>query len=238
MTASATLELIIELRKRAAWSLIFLGVLFSVTFFFANSLYTWLAFPLLKQFSSQQHLIATNILSSFFAPIELAFYAAIFLAMPFFLYHLWAFIAPALYSQERRIVWLLLLVSVVLFYAGIAFAYFVIFPVLFGFLVHAAPVGVQITPDINSYLEFTLRLFLIFGIIFEIPVIMIFLAKTNIITREKLIKSRSYVIVGAFIVAMLVAPPDILSQILVALPLWWLYEVGLVFLRILSRKGE
>lgn len=231
MNSTTTLNFLIELRKRLGWSLVALTILFIGTVFFANALYTWLAFPLLKQLSPQQHLIATDLVSAFFTPFEFAFYVAIALAMPIFLFQAWQFVAPALYPQEKRMTWPLLLVSVVLFYVGIMFAYLVIFPMLFAFLAHAAPQGVLVMPDINLYLTMTLRLFLIFGLMFEIPVIMIFLAKINLVSRQKLIEWRPYIIVAAFIVGMLVAPPDVLSQTMVALPLWWLYEIGIVLLR-------
>lgn len=229
-----TIYFLRELRKRVALGLFALTVLFCITMFFANTLYTWLALPLLKQLTAQQHLIATNLMSAFFTPFEFAFYVAIFLSIPIFLYQIWAFVAPALYKQEKRVIWPFLFISIVLFYAGLSFAYWVIFPLLFGFLTHAAPKGVQVMPDINLYLDMTLRLFLVFGVIFEVPVIMMLLVKTKLVSRLQLIHWRPYVIVGAFIVGMLVAPPDVLSQTCIALPLWWLYEIGIVLLRFID----
>ncbi len=234
MNQTATTRFLIELRKRLVWSLVFLSALLLITIYFANSLYTWLALPLLKQLPSAQHLVAINIVSAFFTPVEFAFYVAVFLAIPVFIYQAWAFVAPALYAHEKRLFWPLILASIVLFYVGISFAYFIIFPILFAFLAHTVPVGVQLTPDVNQYLDFTLSLFFIFGFIFEIPVLIILLVKTKITTRQKLVHLRPYVIVGAFVVGMLVAPPDVLSQTLVALPLWWLYEIGVFLLRILK----
>jgi len=226
MNPAITVQYLIELRKRLMLSLIVLAALFLITCYFANVLYHWLALPLLRQLSHEQHLIATNMISAFFTPVEFAFYVAVFLAVPFFIYHGWAFVSPALYPKEKRVIWPLLFCSIGLFYLGIAFAYFVVFPLIFAFLAHAAPEGVQVLPDINIYLEFTLKLFLVFGVIFEVPIIVIALVKAKIVSREKLIHIRPYVIVGSFVVGMLLAPPDVLSQTLVALPLWWLYEVG------------
>ena len=220
------LHFLIECRKRLLYCVWFFIFLFGVTAYFANSLYTWLALPLLKHLPHGQNLIATNVTAPFFVPMELAFDVAIFLAVPVFLYQLWAFIAPALYQHERRLVWPLLFISTLLFYLGAAFAYFIIFPMLFGFFAHAAPRGVLVSPDITQYLEVTVKLFFVFGIIFEVPVATILLVRTGITTREKLIQHRPYVIVGAFVVGMFLAPPDVLSQTLLAVPLWLLFEVG------------
>jgi sec-independent protein translocase protein TatC len=203
--------------------------------FFANHLYSWLAFPLLR-FLPQGHLIATQIVSPFFVPFKLAFMASILLAIPYFLYQTWAFISPALYGHERRMIWPFLLVSAGLFYAGMAFAYFVIFPMLFHFLANVAPVGVMLSPDISEYLDFTTKLLLIFGCLFEIPMVMLVLAATGIVQRERFIKWRSYAIVGAFIVGMLLAPPDVLSQTILAVPIWLLYEAGILLLKFVGKK--
>lgn len=219
-----------ELRSRLIYSLIVLFAIFAVLLYFANHLYTWLALPLLK-FLPQGHLIATQIVSPFFVPFKLAFMASMLLAVPFFLYQLWAFISPALYGHERRQVWPFIFVSVFLFYAGIAFAYFVIFPMLFHFLAHIAPAGVMLSPDISEYLDFAIKLLLVFGGLFEIPIIMVLLVSTGIVTRARLIKWRSYAIVGAFIVGMLIAPPDVLSQTILAVPVWLLYEAGILMTR-------
>jgi sec-independent protein translocase protein TatC len=216
-----------ELRRRLLYSLVFLGVVFAILVYFANDLYTVLALPLLKHLPHGQGLIATNVVASFFVPVELAFVLSLFLAVPYFLYQFWVFIAPALYTHERHLLWPLLLISTLLFYVGIAFAYFVILPLLFGFLTSAAPKGVAVMPDISAYLDFALKLFFTFGLVFEVPVVTIVLVWSGITTREALIKARPYVIVGAFIVGMLLAPPDVLSQTLLAVPLWLLFELGL-----------
>lgn len=201
--------------------------------YFANHLYTLLAQPLLK-FLPQGHLIATQIVAPFFVPFKLAFLVSMILAVPFFLYQLWAFISPALYGHERRLVWPFLLTSTGLFYGGIAFAYFIIFPLLFHFLANVTPAGVMLTPDMNEYLDFTSKLLLVFGCLFEIPMVMVLLVATKMVTRERLVKARSYAIVGAFIVGMLLAPPDVLSQTMLAVPIWLLYEAGIILSRLVS----
>lgn len=220
-----------ELRKRIIHSLLFLAIISFTLFYFSNQLYTLLALPLLKHLAKGQGLIATSIVSPFFVPFQLAFTVSLFLAIPFFLYQLWAFIAPALYRHERKLIWPLLLLSTVLFYLGMAFAYFVIFPIIFGFLTQSAPKGVLISPDIGQYYDFSVRLLFVFGIIFEVPVVTVLLIQTGIVSREKLIQWRPYVIVGAFVTGMLLAPPDVVSQTLVAIPLWILFEVGILLSR-------
>ena len=226
-TAPHWVRFLIELRRRVLHSLLFLSGIFAVLFYFANDLYTLLALPLLQHLPHGQGLIATNVVASFFVPVELTFALSLFLAVPYFLYQVWLFIAPALYAEERHWLWPLILMSTALFYLGILFAYFVILPLLFGFLTKAAPKGVFVMPDISLYLDFTLKLFMTFGAIFEVPVITIVLVWTGVTTRAALIKARPYVIVGAFIVGMLLSPPDVISQTLLAVPLWLLFELGL-----------
>lgn len=236
------LRYLVELRKRLIHCLLVLLVIFAILLYFANDLYTLLALPLLKFLPNDHGLIAIHIVSSFFVPFELTFVLSLFIAMPVFLHQLWAFIAPGLYIHERRLVWPLLFMSTVLFYTGVAFAYFVVFPLLFGFLTHSAPQGVTVSPDIAQYLDFTLKLFLVFGIIFEVPVLTIVLVWTGVTTRKKLIQFRPYAIVLAFIIGMLLAPPDIISQTLLAVPLWLLYELGILcsplFLRLKTVKNK
>jgi len=222
---------LIEFRKRMLACLLLLSTLFLVLFYFANDIYTILALPLLKHLPQGHGLIATHVLAPFFVPFELTFVTALCLAIPFFLYQLWAFIAPALYLRERRLIWPLLCASIILFYAGILFAYFVMFPILFTFLTHSAPQGVIVSPDISQYLDFTLKLFLVFGVIFEVPIVTVLLIWTGVMTREKMIKIRPYAIVGAFVVGMLLAPPDVVSQTLLAIPLWLLFEAGIILSR-------
>lgn len=226
-TSSSVVHFLVELRARLIRSLIVLFILLTILLYFANDLYSWLALPLLK-FLPQGHLIATQIVSPFFVPFKLAFMGSVLLAMPFFIYQIWEFITPALYHHERRLVWPFVLLSTFLFYTGIAFAYFVIFPLLFHFLATVAPKGVVFSPDISAYFDFTIKLILVFGILFEIPICMSLLVFLNIVTRARFIKTRSYAIIGAFILGMLIAPPDVLSQTILALPIWLLYEVGIV----------
>ncbi len=228
---SPLIPYIMEFRRRLLRCLLVLFGVLIILLYFSNQTYTWLALPLLKQLPEHHGLIATHIVSPFFVPFQLTWILALVVTMPFFLYQLWGFIAPALYQRERRLVWPLLLFSIVLFYVGIAFAYFIIFPLVFFFFAHSAPQGVSVTPDISQYLEFTLQLFFMFGLIFEVPIITILLLWTGITTRETLIKVRPYVIVGAFILGMLFAPPDVLSQTLFAIPLWLLFEVGIFMSR-------
>jgi sec-independent protein translocase protein TatC len=218
---------LIEFRKRLIQSIIGFFLLFIPLAYFSNDLYTLLARPLLKHLPGQQELIATNVLAPFYIPYELAFAVTFFLAAPIFLYHLWAFIAPALYPKEKRIIWPLFVTSSILFYIGVCFAYFIIFPILFGFIQKATPEGVRMMPDISEYLYFTLKMFFIFGMIFEIPIITILLMLTGTVSKVQLTKLRPYIIVGAFIIGMLLTPPDVLSQILLALPIWFLFELGL-----------
>lgn len=229
------LYLLAELRSRLIRSLIVLFLVFAVFSFFANDLYAFLASPLLR-FLPGGHLIATQVVSPFFVPFKLAFIAALLLSVPFMLYQIWAFIAPALYGHERKMIWPFLLLSGTLFYAGIAFAYFIIFPMLFHFLAKVVPKGVLLSPDISEYLEFTTKLLLIFGGLFEIPVVMMLLVYSRIVSLGWFIKMRSYAILGAFIAGMLLAPPDVLSQTLLAIPIWLLYEAGILLSKLVLRR--
>jgi sec-independent protein translocase protein TatC len=228
---------LVELRTRLIKALVVLLLLTAILLYFSNDLYTWLAQPLLK-FLPQGHLIATQIVSPFFVPFKLAFMLALLLTVPFLLYQCWGFIAPALYGHERRLIWPFLCASTLLFYGGIAFAYYAILPMLFHFLTNVAPAGVQIMPDISAYLDFTTKLLLIFGALFEIPIVMALLTTAGIVTRTRFIKMRSYAIVSAFIIGMLFAPPDVLSQIILAIPIWLLYEAGIMLLFWLERGSK
>jgi len=230
------IQYIAEFRRRLIKCLCVLFMVFGILFYFANPIYTFIALPLLKHLPTDHGLIAINIVSPFFVPFELTFVASLFFCVPFFLYQLWAFIAPALYQHERKFIWPLLCMSTILFYLGVAFAYFIIFPVLFTFLTSSAPKGVMVSPDISQYLDFTLKILLMFGIVFEVPVITILLIWTGIISREKLIKIRPFVIVSAFIIGMLFAPPDVISQTLLAIPLWLLFEAGIFLSRFFVTK--
>lgn len=226
-------QFLIELRSRLILSLIVLFFFFSFCIYFSKDLYSWLASPLLK-FLPEGHLIATQIVSPIFVPFKLAFAVSFILAIPFFLYQIWRFISPALYGYERKLIWPFLFTSTFLFYAGMGFAYFIIFPLLFHFLAQVAPTGVILSPDIGAYLDFTLKLLLIFGVLFEIPILMVLLILMQITTREGLIKFRSYAIILAFVLGMLLAPPDVFSQVIVAVPIWLLYELGIFLIRFIK----
>lgn len=229
------LAFLIELRRRFLAYFLVVAVVFLVLLLFANQLYTLLALPLLK-YLPQGHLIATQIVAPFLVPFKLAFVAALLFTVPFFLHQLWAFIAPALYQYERRVLWILIFVSTLLFYGGMAFAYFVIFPLLFSFFAKTAPHGVVLSPDMTLYLDLTLKLLFIFGGLFEIPIVMMLLTWSGVVSRERFIKARAYAIVGAFIIGMLLAPPDVLSQTLLAIPIWLLYEGGIILSRFMPAR--
>lgn len=228
---------LVELRALLIRSLIVLFILLAILMYFANDLYSFLAAPLLRYLPAG-HLIATQIVSPFFVPFKLAFMASFFIAVPYFLYQIWRFISPALYKHERRMVWPFLISSALLFYAGIAFAYYVIFPMLFHFLAGVAPKGVVLSPDISEYLDFTMKLLVVFGCLFEIPMVMVLLVATGVVQRAWFVKMRSYAIVGSFILGMLLAPPDVLSQTILAVPIWMLYESGLLMSRLVGKKDE
>lgn len=232
---TVAVQLLTELRARLIRCFLVMMAFFIVLAYFANNLYTWLAEPLLR-YLPQGHLIATQIVSPVFVPFKLAFIVSVCLTMPFLLYQGWRFIAPALYGHEKRLVWPFLLLSTCLFYSGICFAYFVIFPMLFHFLSKVVPHGVMLSPDISEYMDFTLKMLLIFGCLFEIPLIMALLVRTGVVTMQWFIKQRSYAIVGAFIAGMLLAPPDVLSQTLLAVPIWLLYEAGILLARLFPLK--
>lgn len=216
-----------ELRDRILRALAVVFALFLVLSFFSNDIYHLVALPFLEQMSENTTMIATEVASPFLVPFKLAFFAAVFIAMPYILYQAWAFIAPGLYSRELRFALPLLITSIVLFYFGIAFAYFVVFPLLFAFLTSVAPEGVSVMTDISHYLDFILKLFFAFGLAFEVPIATILLITTGITNRDALAQKRAYVIVGAFTLGMLLTPPDVVSQMLLALPVWLLFESGL-----------
>ena len=217
-----------ELRDRLLRSIFCVLAIFLVLSIFANDIFSIVAAPLLQQLPENGTMIATELPSTFLVPFKLTIFVAIFIAMPYLLYQAWAFIAPGLYENERMFALPLLLISCVLFYLGIAFAFFVIFPIVFKFFSLTAPEGVSFVPDIGHYLNFILKLFFAFGLAFEVPVITIMLVKSGITTTQALTEKRPHIIVGAFVVGMLMTPPDVLSQILLALPIWLLFEFGLL----------
>jgi sec-independent protein translocase protein TatC len=225
-----------ELRDRFRNALIAVFVAFLGLFPFANQLYTYVSEPLRSLLPEGSSMIATEVTSPFLTPFKLSLVLAVFIAMPVILAQLWGFIAPGLYKSERRIAIPLLTSSVVLFYAGVAFAYYVVFPLLFGFFTTVGPVDISVMTDINRYLDFVLKLFFAFGLAFEVPVAAVILILTGVVTADQLANNRSYVIVGCFVMGMLLTPPDVVSQTLLALPMWLLFEIGLVMGRILSRS--
>jgi len=226
-----------ELRDRFRNALIAVFVAFIGLFPFANELYTYISEPLRSLLPEGSSMIATEVTSPFLTPFKLSIVLAIFLAMPMILAQVWGFIAPGLYKSEKRVAIPLLASSVILFYAGVAFAYFVVFPLLFGFFTTVGPGDISVMTDINRYLDFVLKLFFAFGLAFEVPIAAVILILTGVVTAEQLANNRSYVIVGCFAVGMLLTPPDVISQTLLALPMWLLFELGLIMGRALKR-GE
>ncbi|HWP95167.1 MAG TPA: twin-arginine translocase subunit TatC [Gammaproteobacteria bacterium] len=229
---------LLELRQRLMIVIGAVVVLFLLLVPFANELFTLFAQPLIRQLPPGSSLIAVEVATPFLIPFKLAFVTAVFLAMPVALYQAWAFIAPGLYQQERRFVLPLLVSSVLLFYAGVAFAYFAVFPLVFGFFAQTAPAGVTVMPDMASYLDFALALFFAFGLAFETPVATVLLVKMGIMTPARLAAARSWVLIGAFVVGAILTPPDVLSQTLLAVPMYLLYEIGIVLARLLVPQAK
>ncbi|HZH42519.1 MAG TPA: twin-arginine translocase subunit TatC [Lysobacter sp.] len=206
---------------------------------FANRLYGWLAQPLLAKLPEGGQLIAVEVASPFFAPLKLAFFAAMLVSAPWLLYQVWAFVAPGLYQREKKLALPLLVSAVLLFYIGCAFAYFLVLPTVFGFLAEIAPPGVAMMTDINAYLDFVLVIFLAFGASFELPVALVILAVLGWVTPAQLREARGYAVVGIFVIAALITPPDVVSQLLLAIPMCLLYEVGIIASRwVAPRRAE
>ncbi|PKH19566.1 twin-arginine translocase subunit TatC [Enterobacterales bacterium CwR94] len=229
---------LIELRKRLLHCIIAVIAIFCCLAYFANDIYQLVSAPLIKQLPVGASMIATDVASPFFTPIKLTMIVSVFVAVPVILYQVWAFVAPALYRHERKLVVPLLISSSLLFYLGMAFAYFVVFPLAFGFFAKTAPQGVLIATDINNYLDFVMALFMAFGVSFEVPVAIVLLCWTGITSPEALRQKRPYVLVGAFVVGMLLTPPDVLSQTLLAIPMYCLFEVGVFFARFYVGKSR
>ena len=232
-------EHLIELRSRLIRALIVLVLFLIPLVYFSNEIYEFVASPLLKYLpaDSNSSMIVTDVTAAFLTPFKLTFFVAVFFSMPFLLYQIWAFIAPALYRNERALAMPIFLSSIVLFYAGVAFAYFVVFPLIFEFFTAVAPKSVTVMPDITSHLTLVIKLFFAFGLAFEIPVATVILIVAGVISPKGLEKKRPYVVVGCFVVGMLLTPPDIMSQAMLALPMWLLFEVGVFFGR-LAIKGR
>ena len=225
---------LVELRGRLLKSIAAIGLMLLPILPFSKDLFTFLAEPLLRFMPSGTTMIATQVASPFLTPFKLALVAALFLAMPVVLYQIWAFVAPGLYRRERRFALPLLISSILLFYVGVAFAYFVVFPVMFKFFTSVAPHGVTVMTDINSYLDFILALFFAFGAAFEVPVATVLLVWIGFTTPAKLAAHRGYVLIGAFVVGAVLTPPDVFSQTLLAVPMYLLYEAGIVMARIIA----
>ncbi len=227
---------LIELRDRLLRAILAVLIVAACLLPFSNDLYHFLAEPLLQHLPDSSTMIATEVASPFLTPFKLTLSVAIMIAVPILLYQLWAFVAPGLYDNEKRIAFPLLFASTVLFFLGVIFAYFVVFPLIFAFLTQAAPEGVAVMTDISSYLDFVLKLFFAFGLAFEVPIATLLLIWSGASTVESLSEKRPYIIVGAFVIGMLLTPPDIISQTLLALPVWLLFELGLVCARWLPKK--
>jgi len=227
---------LIELRGRVLKAVVSVFVVFLCLVYFAQDLYHWLATPLLDTLPENAQMIATDVASPFFAPFKLTMVLSFFIAIPVVLYQIWGFVAPGLYKNEKRLVAPLLFSSTLLFYLGMAFAYYVVFPLAFSFFTSVAPEGVVINTDISSYLNFVLKIFFAFGLAFEIPVAVVLMCWTGVTTPDALRAKRPYVIVGVFVVGMLLTPPDIISQTLLAIPMWILYEFGIIVGSFYSRK--
>ena len=228
-----------ELRSRIMAALLCVLIIVLALMPFANTLYLWLAEPLLVHMSETgATMIATEVASPFLAPFKLSVFVAVFISAPYIFYQIWSFVAPGLYRNERDLALPLLISSTLLFYAGIAFAYFVVFPLMFGFFTTIAPKGVTVMTDISRYLDFVLKLFFAFGAAFEVPVATYLAVRTGATTVESLSAKRPFIIVGAFVVGMLLTPPDVISQTLLALPVWLLFEIGLLLCRFSKHKQE
>lgn len=219
---------LIELRSRLLNSFLAWLLVFICLFPWASDLYALLAQPMLAKLPQGGQMIATDVTTPFFVPLKVAMMAAFVIALPFVLYQLWRFVAPGLYAHEKKLVLPLIVASTLLFFCGMAFAYFAVFPVVFGFITAAAPAGVAVMTDIDKYLSFVMGMFLAFGMTFEVPIAVVILVRMGMVSVEKLRELRSYVIVGAFVVAAVVTPPDVVSQFMLAIPLWLLYEAGVV----------
>ena len=229
---------LIELRDRLLRASAAIILVFISLVYFANDIYQLISAPLIAQLPAGTTMIATDVATPFFTPIKLTLVASSFIAIPWVLYQVWAFIAPGLYKHEKKLIAPLVISSALLFYLGIAFSYFVVFPLAFEFFAAAAPEGVTFAPDISSYLDFVLKIFFAFGLAFEIPIATLVLCWTGATTPDNLRKKRPYIVVAAFIMGMLLTPPDIISQTLLAIPMLLLFELGLLFSRFYVKQDE
>jgi len=229
---------LIELRDRLLRTMLAIVCVFVPLFYFSQELYTLVAQPLMQSLPAGTSMIATDVTSPFLVPFKLTLYVSILLAMPLILHQAWGFISPGLYKHEKMFALPLLASSIALFYAGVAFAYFVVFPVLFGFFTAIAPEGVAVMTDISRYLDFVITLFIAFGVAFELPIAILLMVWSGITTVESLREKRAYVVVGCFVVGMLLTPPDIISQTLLAVPMWLLFEAGVAVAALIKAKEK
>jgi sec-independent protein translocase protein TatC len=233
-------EHLIELRNRLIYAILSVIVLLIPLSFFTNTIYDFIASPLiaLLPVNGDSSMIVTDLPAAFLTPFKLTFFASLFLAMPFILYQMWAFIAPALYRHERALAVPILLSSIVLFYLGVGFAYYLVFPMIFKFFTAVAPSFVTVMPDITAHLNLVLKLFFAFGVVFEIPVATVILIVAGIISPQAIVEKRPYIIIGCFVVGMVLTPPDVFSQTMLAVPMWMLFEVGVFFGRLAIKNRE
>ena len=227
---------LIELRDRILRIVVIVIAIFIVLFFFANDLYHLVSKPLLEQLPEGSTMIATGVAAPFLTPFKLSLVSSIFIAIPYIFYQFWSFVAPGLYRHEKRLALPLIASSVVLFYSGILFSFYIVFPLMFAFFTATTPEGVAMMTDISQYLDFILKMFFAFGLAFEVPIVTIVLTITGATTADKLAEKRPYVIVGSFVLGMMLTPPDIISQTLLAIPIWLLFELGIIFSRIIGKK--
>jgi len=224
---------LVDLRNRLLRASLAVIIIFLCLFPFSEEIFTLVAQPLMKQLPEGATMIATQVASPFLTPFKTTLWVAVFMAMPVVIYQVWAFVAPGLYKKEKRFAIPLVVSSILLFYCGLMFAYFVVFPLMFAFFNAVAPEGVTVMTDINHYLDFVLVIFFAFGLAFEVPIATVMLVWSGLISLEKLGASRAYVFLGAFVAGMLLTPPDIISQTLLAVPIYFLYEVGLIMARVM-----
>jgi len=235
-TGESFIAHLVELRARLVNAVVAVLIVFVGLFHWASKLYTLLAEPLLSKLPKGGQMIATDVTTPFFVPLKVALMASFLITLPYTLYQIWRFVAPGLYEHEKRLVWPLIIASTTLFFCGMAFAYFVVFPIVFGFITSSAPLGVAVMTDIDKYLSFVLTMFMAFGITFQVPVAVVLLVRMGFVTVAKLREIRPYMVVGAFVVGAIFTPPDVVSQSMLAVPLWLLYEAGILVAVWVGRK--
>jgi sec-independent protein translocase protein TatC len=235
-TGESFMAHLVELRTRLLNSVVAVLIVFVCLFPFASKLYTLLAKPLLSKLPKGGQMIATDVTTPFFVPLKVALMAAFLISLPYILYQVWRFVAPGLYEHEKRLVWPLIIASTSLFFCGMAFAYFMVFPIVFGFITASAPMGVAVMTDIDKYLSFVLTMFVAFGLTFQVPVAVVLMVRMGFITVAKLREIRPYMVVGSFVVGAIFTPPDVVSQSMLAVPLWLLYETGILVAVWVGRK--